>query len=430
MPQPLKVAVAGLGTVGAGVVRLLVDNADLIAPRAGRPIEVTAVSARDRTRNRGLDLGGYAWFDDPVRMAEEADAEVVVELIGGSDGVARQVCTAALDAGRHLVTANKALLALHGSDIAARAEAAGKALGYEAAVAGGIPIVKALREGLAGNRISRIYGVLNGTCNYILTEMHETGRAFAEVLAEAQAHGYAEADPGFDVDGVDTAHKLALLSSLVFGTRVDFAGIHIEGIRHITPTDLEYADELGYKIKLLGVARLTGDGVEQRVHPSMVAKDRPIARIDGVYNAVVADGDAIGSALFEGRGAGEGPTTSAVLADLVDIARGNTMPAFVVPSRQLTDTPSAPLDAHVGAYYMRLNVLDRPGVIADVAAALREENISIEALIQRARSADSAVPVVMTTHETTEAAMKRAIARIDALEQVAEPTRIIRIESF
>ena len=297
-------------------------------------------------------------------------------------------------------------------------------------MAGGIPIIKALREGLVGNRVKRLYGILNGTCNYILTTMRETGRDFDVVLAEAQAAGYAEADPTFDVDGIDAAHKLAVLTGAAFGAKVDFAGIHVEGIRRVTSMDIQFAQELGYRIKLLGLARETRHGIEQRVHPCMVPLDTPIAHIEGVFNAVVVEGDFVGTTMFQGRGAGQGPTASAVVADLVDVARGRHMPAFVVPAEKLATKKASPMDRHVGAYYMRLMVQDRPGVIAAVSGALAKERISLESMLQRGRSESGEVPVVLTTHETEEAAMQRALARIAKLGAVAEEPCVIRIEAF
>lgn len=428
MSAPLKIAVAGLGTVGAGLIELLHRRPDLLALRAGRPIRVTAVSARDRDRDRGIDISGMAWFDDAVKMASEADADVIVELIGGEDGPARAVCEAAIAAGRNVVTANKALVAHHGTALAHAAEEAGVAIGFEAAVAGGIPIIKALREGLAGNQVRSVYGILNGTCNYILTEMRKTGRDFNDILSEAQEMGYAEADPSFDVDGVDAAHKLAILTSVAFGREVDFGGVHIEGIRHISAADIAFADELGYRIKLLGIARRTDHGIEQRVHACMVRSDAPIAHVEGVFNAVVVEGDFVGATVFEGRGAGAGPTASAVAADIIDIARENLIPVFGVPASALAPADTAPMDAHVGAYYVRLMVVDRPGVIAGVTAALRDEQVSMESMIQRSRAPDEPVPVVITTHETREAGMMKALAAIGALDTVVEPPRMIRIE--
>jgi homoserine dehydrogenase len=430
MAAPLKIAIAGLGTVGAGVVKLLAENGELLAQRCGRPLAVTAVSARDKARDRGVDLGTAKWFDDAAALAAEADAEIVLELIGGSDGVAKRVCETAIARGRSVVTANKALLAVHGTALARAAEEKGVALGYEAAVAGGIPVIKALREGLAANRIVRVYGILNGTCNYILTQMRRTGRPFAEVLAEAQKLGYAEADPSFDVDGIDAAHKLAILAGLAFGAAVNFAGVHIEGIRHISPLDLEFAKELGYRVKLLGIARMTEHGIEQRVHPCLVPIETPIAAVEDVFNAVVAEGNFAGRTVFEGRGAGAGPTASAVVADLVDLARGRRTPTFGVPVSALALPPVSPMERRVGAYYIRLMVVDRPGVIADVTAALRDESVSLESMLQRGRSPDEMVPVVLTTHDTEEAGMNRALRRIQALKSVLEPPRAIRIENL
>jgi homoserine dehydrogenase len=431
MQKPLGIAIAGLGTVGAGVVRLLAEHGDLLAQRCGRPIKVVAVSARDRARKRDLGLSGAAWRDDPLALVREPGVDVVVELIGGSDGVAKQLVEAAIAAGKPVVTANKALLAHHGTAIALAAEKAGVALGYEASVAGGIPIIKALREGLVGNQITRLYGILNGTCNYILSTMRESGRDFADVLAEAQAHGYAEADPSFDIDGVDAAHKLAILTSVAFGAPVNFVGVHVEGIRQISALDIEFARELGYRIKLLGLARRTPHGIEQRVHPCMVPLDAPIAHVEGVFNAIVAEGDYVGKTLFQGRGAGAGPTASAVAADLVDIARGARLPAFSVPATALSHEAASPMQRHVGAYYVRLMVRDQPGVIAAVAAALRDEQVSMQSMIQRGRSLEQgSVPVVLTTHETEEAGMMKSIRRIAGLEAVVEPPCVIRVEQI
>ncbi len=430
MTDPLHIAIAGLGTVGAGTLSLLHSHADLIAERAGRQVAVTGVSARDRHKDRGVDLSNIPWFDDPVAMAASEGVDIVVELIGGSDGPAKAVVETALDGGRHVVTANKALLAHHGTALARRAEAGGASLAYEAAVAGGIPVIKCLREGLAGNRIDGIYGILNGTCNYILTTMRETGREFDAVLKEAQELGYAEADPGFDIDGIDAAHKLAILTALAFGCEIDLDGVHVEGIRNISSLDLAFADELGLRIKLLGLARRTNGVIEQRVHPCMVPKDAPIASVEGVYNAVVAVGDFVDSIVAEGRGAGAGPTASAVVADLIDLARGVRIPTFAVPAAKLAKLPSQAMEQHIGCYYFRLMCVDRPGVIADVAAALRDEEISVESIVQRGRAPGEAVPVVLTTHETQEAAMQRALARIDALNTVVEPPRLIRIEAL
>ena len=429
MTAPLKVALAGLGVVGAETFRLIAAQSELLRQRSGRPIQVTAVSAHDRMKNRGLDLSSMAWFDDSAAMAREADADVVCELIGGSDGIAKDTCEAAIAAGRHVVTANKALIAMHGVDMGRAAEGIGVTLAYEAAVAGGIPIIKALREGLAANQVTRLQGILNGTCNYILTSMRETGRDFSDILAEAQEHGYAEADPTFDIDGVDAAHKLAILTSVAFGCEIDFDAVHIEGIRHIDAQDIRFASELGYRIKLLGIAEIGEGGVQQRVHPSMVPLDAPIASVEGVFNGIVVEGDFVGATMFEGRGAGAGPTASAVVADIVDIARGRQTPTYGVPLDVLSGMQVRPMDERVGLYYVRVMVADMPGVFADIAGALRDSQISIESAIQRGRAEDGVVPVVLTTHETKEAAMRQAMELIADLDSVAEPPRMIRIET-
>jgi len=428
--QPLRIAVAGLGTVGAGTLDLLHRNAELLQRRAGRRLLLAAVSARDRQRDRGVDLSGVRWFGDAAAMAADPEIDVAVELIGGAEGIALDFVRGALQTGKHVVTANKALMAHHGTELARLAEAKGVSLAFEAAVAGGIPIVKALREGLAANRITRVYGILNGTSNFILSTMRETHREFGEVLAEAQKLGYAEADPSFDIDGVDAAHKLALLTSVAFGTAVDFAGVYIEGIRHVSALDIEYARELGYRIKLLGLARPTEHGIEQRVHPCMVPLTTPIASVEGVFNGIVVEGDFCGRVMLEGRGAGAQPTASAVVADLIDIASGRHSPSFTVSAAELRTQPASPMERHRGAYYVRLMVVDRPGVIADVAAALRDQQVSMEAMIQRGRAPGEAVPVVLTTHETEEAAMRRALHEIGSLSTVLEPPRMIRIESL
>ena len=430
MKPPFKIAIAGLGTVGSGVLQLLDRQADLLTHRAGRRIVVAAVSARDRRRDRGADLSAVRWYEDAAAMAADPEIDVVVELIGGADGIARQVLDTALNHGKHVVTANKALMAHDGTRLAAQAEKKGLILSFEAAVAGGIPIIKGLREGLAGNRLERVYGILNGTSNYILTTMRESAHEFAEVLAEAQKLGYAEADPSFDIDGVDAAHKLAILASVAFGRPVDLAAVYAEGIRHVSRLDIDFAEELGYRIKLLGIARLTGEGLEQRVHPCMVPRATPIAAVEGVYNAVVAEGDFVGRVVLQGRGAGAFPTASAVAADLVDIAAGRHVPTFGLPTENLRELPGVPIERHHGAYYIRLMVVDQPGVIADVAAALRDEQVSMESMIQRGRAPGEAVPVVLTTHVTIEAAMRRALAKIATLDTVLEPPRMIRIEDL
>ena len=427
--KAIRVGVAGLGTVGAGVVELLARNHAIVTARAGRKIKVVAVSARDRTKDRGINLDGVRWYDDALELARDPEVDVVVELIGGSEGTARTLVQAAIAAGKQVVTANKALLAVHGAEIAAQAEAASVQLAFEAAVAGGIPVIKALREELAGNRISKVVGILNGTCNYILTTMREKGADFSDVLADAQALGYAEADPSFDVDGVDAAHKLAILAALAFGRPVALGDVHIEGIRRISALDIQFATELGYRIKLLGIARESEAGVSARVHPCLVPLNHPIARVEGVFNAVVAVGDAVGQIMLEGRGAGAGPTASAVVADLIDVARGRVTPVWGAAAGELSSQPAVPISTLRGAYYLRLMVTDRPGVIADVAAALRDAQVSLGAMLQHERAPGEAVPVVLVTHETTEARMRAAVEVIARLDSVLEEPALIRIET-
>ncbi len=430
MNQPLNIAIAGLGTVGAATVRLLQNHGALLARRCGRDIVISAVSARDRGRDRGFELKDIEWVDDPLALARAPGIDAVVELIGGSDGIARELVEGTLAAGRHVVTANKALIAHHGTALARLAEGNGVSLGYEAAVAGGIPIVKALREGLAGNAVERIYGILNGTSNYILTTMRESGREFDDVLAEAQALGFAEADPGFDIDGVDTAHKLAILTALAFGTEVDFDAIHIEGIRGVTADDIRFAEELGYRVKLLGIARRTGHGVEQRVHPCLVARNTPIAHVEDVYNAVVADGDYVETTVYQGKGAGGRPTASAVVADIMDVARGDQVPTFAIPAGDLAPSKPVSMERHNGPFYICMTVRDQPGVMAEITAIFRDQAISLESMLQRGRAPGEPVPVVLTTHETEEAAMGRALAHISGLDTMVAPPRMIRIETL
>ena len=430
MGNELRIGVAGLGTVGAETVRLLRTSAPMLERKCGRSLVVTAVSARDRHRDRGLDLDRIAWCDDARDLGGRDDVDVVVELIGGADGVARDTVEGALRRGKPVVTANKALIAHNGTVLARMAENAGIPLRFEAAVAGGVPVIKAMREALAANEISRVYGILNGTCNYILSVMRDTGRAFDDVLAEAQRLGYAEADPAFDIDGTDTAHKLAILAAIAFGTAVSFESIHVEGIRHVSPLDLEFAEELGYRIKLLGIAERQGEQVQQRVRPCMVPVSAQIAQVGDVFNAVAMDSTPVGASLLYGRGAGAGPTASAVIGDLVDIAAGRQVPVFGIAGSLLRDPLVAGIDSLTGSYYLRLMVIDRPGVLADLTAVFRDERVSVEALIQRGRDPDEGVPVVLTTHETGEAAIRRSIARIRTLDSVVEEPRILPIEAI
>ncbi len=422
MTDPLRLGIAGLGTVGGGVMRLIAAHGPLLAARAGRPVAITAVSAR--TRRDGIVA---AWEDDPTALARRADVDVLVEVIGGTDGPARLAVEAAIAAGKHVVTANKAMLALHGHALAQAAEAAGVALRFEAAVAGGIPVIKALGDGLAANRITRVMGVMNGTCNYILTEMARTGRDYADVLAEAQAKGYAEADPETDVGGIDAAHKLALLAALAFGTRVDFGGVVIEGIGRITLADIRRAADMGYAIKLLGVARLTGAGLEQRMQPCLVPVTTALGQLDGVTNAVVIEGDVVGQITLEGPGAGAGPTASAVVADILDIARGGRLPAFGLPAATLATPPRA-TDGGAAAHYLRLTLRDAPGALAQVAAVLGTHAVSIDRMRQYGH-AEPAAPVVIVTHPAPAHALAAALAGIAALPVSLAPPVALRIEA-
>ncbi|MXQ12523.1 homoserine dehydrogenase [Microvirga makkahensis] len=438
MTRPLKVGIAGLGTVGASVIRILERRNETVAQRGGRPVEVAAVSARDRSKDRGVDVSRFTWFDDPVDLARSADVDCVVELVGGADGTALEVVRTALMQGKHVVTANKALLAKHGLDLAQLAEDKGGSIAFEASVAGGIPIIKTLREALPGNRVSRLYGILNGTCNYILSRMELEGLTFQECLKDAQRLGYAEADPTFDVEGFDTAHKLAILTSLAFGTRIDAEAIYVEGISSITPLDLAMAKELGFRIKLLGVAERTETGIEQRVHPTMVPKSSSIAQVMGVTNAITIDADAVRELTLIGPGAGGDATASAVVADIADVAAGLVQPLFGKSVDQLEGAPRAPMQRHEGGYYIRLTVHDRPGVAAGVATRMAEADISLESILQKrselAATQDphgrSGAPVslVLITYAATEASIRSALEKISGDGLIAEPPQVIRIE--
>jgi homoserine dehydrogenase len=408
------------------------ENAALIARRAGRPLHVTVVSARDRRKKRGIDLAPYAWEDDMVILGEREDVDVVVELIGGADGPALSCSRATIEAKKALVTANKAMIAHHGLELAAKAEAAKVPLKFEAAVAGGIPVIKGLREGAAANAIERVYGILNGTCNYILTVMEDTGRDFADVLAEAQAKGFAEADPAFDIEGTDAAHKLSILAAIAFGSRIDFAAVETAGITRILAADIAQADALGYVIRLIGMAEVEAGEVPprlfQRVRAHLVPIDHPLAHVDGATNAVVAEGNFSGRLLFQGAGAGAGPTASAVVADLIDIARGEVGPPFSVPEAELEAMPPAPTGHRMGRAYLRFMVADRPGVLAEITAALRDASVSIESLIQKGRhEAGGAVMVAMVTHEGPESAVAEALRLLDGSPSLTEPPLVLQI---
>ncbi|MGH6925947.1 MAG: homoserine dehydrogenase [Propylenella sp.] len=437
MNAPLRLGIAGLGTVGASVARLLQDRGDTIALQIGRAVHVAAVSARDRERERGFAMDAVAWHDDPVSLARANSIDVFVELIGGEDGPAHAGVRAALESGKSVVTANKALLAKHGVALAALAEERGAQLSFEAAVGGGIPIIKTLREALAGNRLTRLYGILNGTCNFILSRMEE-GVDYPAALKEAQALGYAEADPTFDVEGLDTAQKLAILTSIAFGTKIDSDSIYVEGISRISPDDLSAAEELGYRIKLLGVALRTDSGIEQRVHPTMVPRDCDIARISGVTNAVAVEGDFIGSVILSGPGAGGNATASAVVGDIIDLARGVRVPPLGRPAASLEPYRQARMRAHEGGYYLRLKVRDRPGAFAAIATRMAEAGISLDSIVQRnrpigtapRRGTEEAQPVTIITHSTTEQAVRGALASIEAGGEVFGHPQMIRIEAL
>jgi len=425
---PLRIAIAGLGTVGGAVVKALHLRGDELSRRAGRSLEIVAVSARERGKARTGDISGFAWEPDAIALAK-TKADVVVELIGGEDGVARATVEAALQAGKHVVTANKALLARHGARLALLTEDKSLALKFEAAIAGGIPIVKALRESLIAHGVFAVRGILNGTCNFILTNMEATGRPFSEVLRDAQSLGYAEADPSLDVGGGDTAHKLALLSSLAFGTKPDLDHMTVEGIERITPDDIRFAGEFGFRIKLLGIARRVGEGIDQRVQPAMVRASTPLADVDGAFNAVLADAGEAGPYFFEGRGAGAAPTASAVVADIVDIARGAVGPAFGVPARDLKTLEPAQAGEASSAFYLRFEVLDLPGVLAEIAGHLAQARVSIESMIQRGRAHGEPVSIVMITHDTPQLAVERALKVIATSDKVRARPCMIPMEA-
>jgi len=428
MAEPFRVALAGVGNVGGGVAHVLLTRGEELARRAGRPLHLVAVSARDPRKRRRVDISNIPWKANCLDLAR-IHADVVVELIGGEDGPALELIEAALGAGKPVVTANKALLAAHGAKLAALAEERTVALRFEAAVAGGIPIVRALRESLIAYGIDAVHGILNGTCNYILTQMEATGRSFLDVLKDAQERGYAEADPSLDVGGGDTAHKLALLSALAFGLSLDVPAMRVSGITHIAPADIAFAREFGYRIKLLGVARRLKEGLELRVGPTMVKLGTPLADVDGVFNAVVAHAGAAGPFTFEGQGAGEEPTTSAVIADIVDVARGAYGPAFGRPVRDLRAIALAPPEACRSPFYLRFEVPDVPGVLADVAGHLARADISIESMIQRGRSPGEPVAIVMITHECAEASVRHALEAIATSDRALGPPCMIPMEA-
>ncbi|MEH3111373.1 MAG: homoserine dehydrogenase [Agrobacterium cavarae] len=434
MADSLRIGIAGLGTVGSSLVRILQQRSNELAITCGRAIEIIAVSARDRSRDRGIDISGITWFDTPEDMAEKADIDVFVELVGGASGAAEKAVRAALSRGLHVVTANKALLAKHGVELAKMAEEKGALLNFEAAVAGGIPIIKALRESLTGNHVSRIYGIMNGTCNYILTKMEKEGLSFEVCLKEAQRLGYAEADPAFDIEGNDTAHKLAILTTLAFGSKIAADDIYLEGITNISIEDIQAAADLGYRIKLLGVAQLTESGIEQRVHPTMVPLDSVIAQVDGVTNAVAVESDILGELLMVGPGAGGNATASAVLGDVADIAKSRPgvqqVPVLGRPAKSLTDYRRAKMKSHEGGYFIRLTVKDKAGVFASIATRMAENNISLESIVQRSQmpTEEGAQTIILVTHATMEDAIRKAVKAIKSEKYLVSEPQVIRIE--
>ncbi|MEL6619782.1 MAG: homoserine dehydrogenase [Pseudomonadota bacterium] len=428
MNTPLRLGIAGLGTVGVGVVRIIRQQAQLLQARTGRAVTISAVSARSRDKDRGVPLSGYAWEDDPVALATREDVDVYVELMGGIDGPAKASVEAAIAAGKDVVTANKAMLAIHGQALAEAAEAAGVSLRYEAAVAGGIPVIKALTEGLAGNEITRIVGVMNGSCNYILTRMEDAGLPYADVFAEADGLGYLEADPQLDVGGIDAAHKLAILSAIAFGTRPDFDGIELEGIDRVSIDDIRQAGDMGFKIKLLGVAQKTGRGLEQRMMPCLVPATSPFGQLQGGTNMVAIEGDAVEQIVLRGPGAGEGPTASAVMGDVCDIARGLQLPVFGQPASTLAAAPRA-RSVLPAPYYLRMALMDKPGALAKIATVLGDAGVSIDRMRQTAHD-DTTAPVLIVTHACTRAALDDAIAAMAGTGVLASDPVVLRIESI
>ena len=427
MTQPLRLGIAGLGTVGMGVVKIIQEKASILALRSGQKIVITAVSARTRDKKRGLDISGYAWEDDPVKLATRDDIDVFVELIGGSNGPALIATKAAIAAGKDVITANKALLALHGQKLAEAAERKQNIIRFEAAVAGGIPVVKALTEGLAGNQISRVMGVMNGTCNYMLTRMENEGVSYHEVFKAAGALGFLEADPTLDVGGIDAGHKLALLAAIAFGTQVNFGAVELEGIDAITIDDIRQAADMGYRIKLLGVAQMTKLGLEQRMSPCLVPANSPLGQLEDGTNMTVLEGDEVGQIVMRGAGAGAGPTASAVLSDIVDIARGTRLPTFGQPATTLVAAKQA-LSATPAPYYLRIQLADQPGALAKIATVLGENGVSIDRMRQDSHE-EATAPVLIVTHKTLRSTLDQALKHLPSTGVLDTTPVAIRIET-
>ena len=427
MSAPLRLGIAGLGTVGIGIVKIVQRHADLIERRVGRKIAITAVSARDRTKNRDADLSGYAWETDPVALARRDDVDIFIEVMGGAEGPARDATLAAIEAGKDVVTANKALLAHHGQSLAEAAEAKGRVIRFEAAVAGGIPVIKALTEGLAGNAITRVMGVMNGTCNYILTRMDSAGLPYDTVFEEARQLGYLEADPNLDVGGIDAGHKLSLLAAIAFGTQVSFDAVDLEGIGRISIDDIRRAGDMGFKIKLLGVAQMTGRGLEQRMSPCLVPADSPLGQLQGGTNMVVLEGDSVGQIVLRGPGAGMGPTASAIMSDVIEIARGTRISTFGQPASTLA-VPVAAKATAPAPYYLRMELQDKPGALAKIATVLGENGISIDRMRQYGHD-DGTAPVLIVTHKTTRDAIDHAFRGFTATGVVTGVPVAFRIEA-
>ena len=426
--QPLRLGIAGLGTVGSGVIKMLLNNASLLSLRAGRQITISAVSAKSRTKKRPFDLSGIDWENNPVELAKRDDVDVFVELMGGSEGSAKEATLAAISSGKDVVTANKAMLAIHGQSLALAAEKAGLIIRFEAAVAGGIPVVKALTEGLAGNKIDRVLGVMNGSCNYILTRMETSGLSYADIFAEADGLGYLEADPNLDVGGIDAAHKLALLASIAFGTKVNFESMVIEGIEAITIEDINAASDMGYRVKLLGVSQMTEHGLEQRMTPCLVSASSSLGQLQGGTNMVILEGQDSGQITLKGAGAGEGPTASAVLSDIIDIARGQRLKTFGQPAKTLIDA-QATTASTPAPFYLRLQLLDKPGALGKIAAIMGKANVSIDRMRQYGHDTDNA-PVIIVTHKTTRATINEILGEFSETGVIDGKPVALRIESI